>query len=73
MEIFFPLPKFYNLDDGSIWKEDEIFSEYRQLANLPRRMFIRIILWARGKSHSRIAKEYETILNEVLERLALAF
>jgi len=49
-----------------MWKELEIFSEYKQLVDLPRRMFIRIILWAGGESHRRIVKEYETILNEVL-------
>lgn len=56
-----------------MWKEREIFSKYRQLADLPRRMFIRIILWAGGESHRQIVKEYEIFLNEVLERLTLAF
>jgi len=67
------LQKFYTLDDGPMWKEREIFTEHRQLADLPRRMFIRIILWAEGESRRRIVKEYETILNEVLERLTFAF
>jgi hypothetical protein len=71
--MFFPLQKFYNSDHRSIWKERESFFEYRQLADLPRCMFIRIILWAGGEGHRRIVKEHETILNEVLERPALAF